>query len=335
MRLTLSFLIVLSVSAAFAQDAAKPLTFGSQTILQTLWSATALQGKPADRKIRHLRVPDRSPPTRETPLEPLPPLPEALQGSIRRVKPYPDQKPIALSFDLCEQANEVTGYDAAIVNTLRRLGVKATFFAGGKWMRSHPEQTMQLMADPLFEIGNHAWTHGNFARLDQGEMQQQLLRTQAQYELLWEQLRDRTLAAQLDPQEMARIPRQPALFRPPYGRCSTEALAVTAQLGLPAIQWDVVSADPMPSQTPAKLTRTVLSQAKPGSIVIFHANGRGYNTAASLPAIIDALRERGYAFVTVSELLHAGEVISVPACYELKPGDNARYDRLFGKGTGE
>ena len=145
-------LLLMPIGAVFAQpgvqEAGQSLTLGSQIILQTLWSQKDLQGSPADSRIRYLQVPDRSPPVLELPVELLPPLPAAWQGSIRRVRPRAGHKPIALSFDLCEQANEITGYDAAIVNTLRRLGVKATFFAGGKWMRSHPEQTLQLMADP-------------------------------------------------------------------------------------------------------------------------------------------------------------------------------------------
>jgi peptidoglycan/xylan/chitin deacetylase (PgdA/CDA1 family) len=68
----------------------------------------------------------------------------------------PGDQPVALTFDLCEQADDVTGYDRRIVNRLRDEGVRATFFAGGKWMRSHEEKAQQLMADPRFEIGNQA-----------------------------------------------------------------------------------------------------------------------------------------------------------------------------------
>ena len=67
----------------------------------------------------------------------------------------------AFAVDDTEQATERAGYDAELIDALRAQGVKATFFAGGKWLRTHPEQAMQLMADPRFEIGNHAWTHAN------------------------------------------------------------------------------------------------------------------------------------------------------------------------------
>lgn len=313
-----------------------PLSFGSQEVLQRLWSIHELEGKPADKKIYPLRPPDLRPP--EDPIFKAPalePLTLLLRNSIRWVKPSNDKKFVALTFDLCERVNEVTGYDATLVNALRKDRVKATFFAGGKWMRSHPEKTMQLMADPLFEIGNHAWTHGNLAVLDSNAMWQQIQQAQTQYELLWEKLYDRAVKANIDPAEIDKIPRLPRLFRPPYGRCRPEALDMLAQLGLPSIQWDVVSADPVRSQTPAKLIKTVISQVRPGSIVVFHGNGRGYGTAEAVPVIVERLREQGYEFVTVSELLKSGQVVATDDCFETKPNDNKHYDQIFGKGTGE
>jgi hypothetical protein len=63
--------------------------------------------------------------------------------------------------------------------------------------------------------------------------------------------------------------------------------------------------------------------------VLFHANGRGWHTDAALPKIVGELRARGYEFVTVSDLLAAGEPVIAPTCYDLRPGDTDRYDRLF------
>jgi len=94
-----------------------------------------------------------------------------------------------------------------------------------------------------------------------------------------------------------------------------------------------VTGDPSRKQSANSIAKTVLRNVKPGSIIIAHANGRGYNTAKALPLFIPKLRRQGYTFVTVSELLKSGKVITVETCYELKPGDNKKYDRLFGKGT--
>ena len=313
------------------------LTFGSRAVLETCWSPQELLGIPGEEKIRKpvpvsIEPPARLLPTNYSTHYPLSP---ELQNSIRRVTPNGGRKPIALTFDLCETANEIAGYDGSIIDYLRKNNTKATFFAGGKWMRSHPERTMQLMADPLFEIGNHTWTHGNLRVLTGPKMLNQIQWTQAQYEVLWEELEARFLARGGNPAEMERIPRVPLTFRFPFGTCNTEVLRTLARLGLPAIQWDVVSGDPAIGQTAEAIAHIVLSQTKPGSIVICHANGRGHQTARALPKFISGLKAMGYEFVTVSELLALGKVVSKQECYELRPGDNLRYDELFGTGTGE
>ena len=92
--------------------------------------------------------------------------PAGALGAVRRVDLPPGKKLIALTFDLCEQPGEIAGYDGAIIDYLRHEGIRATFFAGGKWMRSHEERTQQLMADPPFELGNHAEAHRNLRLLD-------------------------------------------------------------------------------------------------------------------------------------------------------------------------
>ncbi len=299
--------------------------------LLSLWSPEALRGKPGDEVIRSIK-PDHRPPRIKDIRFPAPPLPTGREDSIRRVKVAPDDKPVALTFDLCEQADDVTGYDRRIVNRLRDEGVRATFFAGGTWMRNHEEKTQQLMADPRFEIGNHGWTHGNLRVLTGERMREQIVWTQAEYQRLWQDLADKAESHGLGDAFRA-VPSQPRTLRFPYGTCNAESLRTVNALGLAAIQWDVVSADAARGQTPEAMTRHVLREIKPGSIVVFHANGRGRGTAEALPNILRALRERGYRFVTVSELLDAGEPDAKPECYELHPGDNLRYDALFGEGT--
>ncbi len=300
-------------------------------LLQT-WNADELKGQPGDERIIKLRPPDHTPPQRTQATEKLPNLAEVRFDSIRRVRLPDGKKLVALTFDLCEQADDRTGYDRSIVNTLREKKVAATFFAGGKWMRSHEDKTLQLMADPNFEIGNHGWTHGNLHVLKGQAMRDQIVWTQAEYERIWEILNRRAKSAGLEKQ-MAGIPRQPLTLRFPYGTCSAEALQAVNGLGLSAIQWDVVSGDAAPGLSPAQMARRVIQEAKPGSVIVFHGNGRGHGTAAALPAIIDGLTGKGFGFVTVSRLLDEGVPETAKACYETRPGDNLRYDQLFGGGT--
>ncbi len=307
------------------------LTFGSQIVLDGCWSPAELEAKSSEKKSA---PPKRSPHTPQPPNSPkntLPALPPDRQNSIRSVTPADGRKLIALTFDLCEGKGEIAGYDADIVNFLRASKVKATFFAGGKWMQSHPDRAMQLMADPLFEIGNHSWSHPNFRLVSEPEMHEQIARTQAQYEIIWEDLAKRVKAQGLDSGEMNNIPKLPFTFRFPYGTCNEQALRVTASHGLPAIQWNIVTADSAKSQTAEKITRVIMKRAQPGSIIILHANGKGINTARALPLCVPQLLNQGYQFVTISELLQTGPVFAAAICYEEKPNDNQRYDRIFNK----
>lgn len=306
---------------------------GATNLLEACWDPQDLRGRPGERKSRGLRPPDHRSPEHQVPEMPPAAMPPVPARSLRSVTPTNGEKLIALTFDLCEQADEVTGYDGELVDTLRAQDVKATFYAGGKWMRSHPERTLQLMADPLFELGNHAWTHGNLRVLQGADMENQIRWTQAEYERLRDQLLALPCAAPLAASEAPLIPRSPETFRFPYGTCNSESLQAVAAAGLYPVQWNIVTGDPAKGQTAARIVNTVMSQLKPGSIVVAHGNGRGWHTAEALKTLIPALLKQGYRFVTVSELLRAGTPVTAEQCYEVREGDNLRYDKRFGKGT--
>ncbi|HAO32040.1 MAG TPA: polysaccharide deacetylase [Candidatus Competibacteraceae bacterium] len=308
--------------AASAQTPAKPAA--ASVPQQACWSQERPRDGSNPKKIKRAA----SDPLPSEDLQPPPtPLTTALSRSIRYVKPRNGEKLVALTFDLCEQADAVSGYDAALVNYLRDQQVKATFFAGGKWMRSHPDRTMQLMVDPLFELGNHTWTHANLRVVNGAKMIEQIDKTQREYGMLRERLLQSARASAFAAQLAANVPPRLRLFRFPYGACNGASLAAVNQQGLAAIQWNIVTGDPAKGQSARGIARVVLDQIRPGSIVIAHANGRGWHTAEALPSIVPALRARGYQFVTVSELLARGEPVTAESCYESKPGDNLRYDR--------
>ncbi|WP_295447432.1 polysaccharide deacetylase family protein [uncultured Thiodictyon sp.] len=324
-----------------AVDHQEPIPDGNDpaTLRNACWTPAQLAGSPTDRTIQRGLKPDRTPPpawairAAETAL---PPLAHGLKGSIRSVEPAdPQARLVALTFDLCEQAGERAGYDAELVDALRAQGVKATFMAGGKWLRTHPEQAMQLMADPRFEIGNHSWTHANLRVVEDREVREQILWTQAEYQVLRRELAERPCAQAAGAAAMSRVPAWPVVFRFPYGTCNQGSLDAAAALGLPAIQWSIVTGDPDKGQSAAAIARAVLAGVKGhrGAIVVAHANGRGWNTARALPLFVPELLKQGYRFVTVSELLSAGRPVAVEECYEERPGDNRRYDALFGRGS--
>lgn len=286
------------------------------------WAPADLAASPGEKQARRHAYNPAIEPRGE--LAPSPPIDPMFRGSIRRVELPPGEKLIALTFDLCEGDNEISGYDGEVVDVLRRLGVKATFFASGKWLMDHKVRALQLLSDPLFEAGAHSWTHRNYRHLSPA-------RVRADLELNLKA--DAALRAELSAKACfkggGRKLAPLSLFRFPFGVCNGETLKAVNDAGLYAIQWDVVSGDPSPAQTAEGIRRAVISSAKPGSIVAMHSNGRGWHTAQALPRLIEELRLKGFAFVTVSELLARGRPVIAGQCYELRPGDNDRYDWLF------
>ena len=97
------------------------------------------------------------------------------------------------------------------------------------------------------------------------------------------------------------------MLRFPYGTCDAEALAAAADQGLYAIQWDLITGDPDPHRSAKAIAETILGKVHPGAIIVAHANGRGWHTADALAIAIPKLKEEGYGFVTVSELLAGGK----------------------------
>lgn len=190
---------------------------------------------------------------------------------------------VALTFDLCERDRDRAGFDEKIVRILQEREVKATFFMGGKWAETHPDAARLLGAQWLFEIANHSYSHKLFTEISRDEMKSQVLKAQ-------DSIRNYTGVT-------------PKYFRYPAGAYNDAALQIVADCGLVPVQWDVVTGDPDLDVKATAMIRVVKERARNGSIIIMHANGRGWHTAEALPAIIDELRREGFALVTVSELL--------------------------------
>ncbi len=311
---------------ALAASAATADAAGRGSVQAACFAPQSLAARPDEKmpvKLGHaqnIKVPRWQPPS-EAPLN-------ILRGSIRRVDLPKGEKLVALTFDLCEQWSEIAGYDGAIVDYLRANKIKATFFAGGKWMATHGERTQQLMSDDLFEIGTHGWAHRNVRGLTGAELTRELMTPSAAYAAQRSALAANQCAAgQQD--AMRSIASQPGLYRFPFGACNAGALDTLATNGMLAIQWDVSTGDPAPNQSARAIADEMIRHVKPGSIVLSHANGRGFHTADALPLAIPALKAKGFKFVTVSELLAAGRPVVTETCYDDKPGDTDKYDALF------
>jgi peptidoglycan/xylan/chitin deacetylase (PgdA/CDA1 family) len=198
---------------------------------------------------------------------------------------------------------------------------------GGKWAMTHRLRAQQLLSDARFEIGNHAWAHRNLRLLTGSAATDEIENAQRAYRQLRQDIEDRKCTAP-GRGHAGEVAKSPTLFRFPFGACDPKSLDEVSRLGLVPVQWDVSSDDPDFKQTPERMKKKVLENVHPGSIVLFHANGRGWYTDDALPEIIAELKTRGYQFVTVTELLKAGEPVISSSCYDVSVGDTDQYDEL-------
>jgi peptidoglycan/xylan/chitin deacetylase (PgdA/CDA1 family) len=223
--------------------------------------------------------------TRPLPAAP-PTIIPAISSPTPAVVPIVPATLISLTFDACPHAGPA-GYDAAITSVLVDSAVPATIFMSGQWVEQHPAQARLLSANPLFEIGNHAYSHPHMTRIRSDVVREELVKTEQILKLY----------------QIEHVP----LYRPPFGETSPAVDSIVSACGLTTVMYDIASGDPDSSFHRNRLTRSVVGSAKNGSIVVLHINGRGWHTAEALPLIIAELRSRGFRFVKASELLRSAK----------------------------
>lgn len=182
-------------------------------------------------------------------------------------------------------------YDPRIIDFLTRTQTKATLFLSGMWIEMYPEVTKQLAANPLFELSNHSYSHPSFSGTCYGLRQISADSDAEEIEKTQELLK-----------QVAHV--ENTFFRFPGGCYSQENVEIVRKAGLRVIDWDVVGSDAF-NNNAGIISQNVLNRVQNGSIVVLHMMGppNAPRTAEALPEIVATLRERGYVFVTVSELL--------------------------------
>ncbi|NLY56259.1 MAG: polysaccharide deacetylase family protein [Firmicutes bacterium] len=161
-----------------------------------------------------------------------------------------------------------------------REGIKTTFFLGGYWLEKYPEHARKIVAHG-HEIGNHTYSHPHLNSLSPQEIRHEL---------------ERNHALIVDITGFT-----PTLFRPPFGEYSNKVIEAAASLGYQTIQWSIDSLD-WRNPTVEHIVHRIQTQVRPGSIILFHNNGR--NTLAALKVLIPWFKAQGYRVVPISELIY-------------------------------
>ncbi|WOX15870.1 polysaccharide deacetylase family protein [Streptomyces sp. N50] len=190
-----------------------------------------------------------------------------------------EAKCIALTFDAGPSENS-----ARLLDILKERHVPATFFLLGKrHIEKYPE-LVERMAAEGHEVASHTWDHKILTRISPAQIRDELVRTDDAIERI--------------------TGRRPTLMRPPQGRTDDEVHKICRELGLSEVLWSVTAKDYATTDS-ALITKRVLAQASRDGIILLHDLYQG--TVPAVPGIIDALKERGYVFVTVPQLLAPGK----------------------------
>ncbi|MFE9560077.1 polysaccharide deacetylase family protein [Streptomyces sp. NPDC006487] len=184
-------------------------------------------------------------------------------------------KCVALTFD--GGPSEPTPH---LLDFLKRDGVPATFFLQGKGHTDTYPDIVRRMADEGHEIANHTWSHENLTELTPDEIRAEIEPVQRDIEKA--------------------TGRAPTLMRPPGGATNDEVKKVMKELGLAQILWSVTAKDYATTDS-ALIKQRVLDQTERDGIILLHERYAG--TIPAVPGIVSELRDRGYTFVTVSQLL--------------------------------
>ena len=191
--------------------------------------------------------------------------------SIKKKNIDYDKKVVALTFD-----DGPSKYTEKILDILKKYDACATFFVVGNKVEFYSDQLKRMLKEGS-EIGNHSYSHKWLNRLTKEEFQEEINKTQKAIK-----------------KETGFTPK---LFRPTYGGYSDKLKTYT---DLTFVLWTVDSSDWKVKNT-EKILNNILPNIQDGSIILMHDN-HSYAVKA-LDDVIKKLKEEGYQFVTVSELL--------------------------------
>ncbi len=252
-----------------------------------------------------------------TPAPPSPPVMTAATPSPapgRRAPRIPDLElvpgagpRIALTFDGGSDGNGA----AQVLDTLQRLGVRATLFVTGRFVQEHPGVVRRALLEG-HEVGNHTMHHPHLTTYESDR--RQALRPG----MTRERFRRELLEAEAAFLRATGRPMAP-LWRAPYGEENATLRRWAFELGYLHVRWSLLRGhsldsrdwvadehSPLYEDTDRMVERLLRFPHLEGGIVLMHLASRREHPAWSrLPDLVHRLRARRLRVVPVTELLAA------------------------------
>ncbi len=215
--------------------------------------------------------------------------------SLADLPPNPIYRGPAEEKSVCLMFNVSWGeaYVPAILQTLQKTHVTATFFVDGDFAKKFPELTHQIAASGQC-IGSHGTGHKDFHKLSTAALNRQMHQTN---EIL-----------------KAVTGVQPKAVAPPAGSYDERTVTAAKDAGMYTILWTIDTVDwrRPPKET---IVNRVVNKIEPGALILMHPTAP---TAQALPEIILGLKDKGYTFKSINQLLAEKPVVQPPATLSAK-----------------
>jgi len=212
----------------------------------------------------------------------------------RKTKPQVDEEPLSLPsgsggqvFLTFDGGATDAGFDS-ILSSLRRFGVKSTFFLTGKFAQNYPDKCRQLLVEG-HEIGNHSMNHPDMKNFSAEKIAAEIEAAEQAFE--------KVLGRRGAP-----------FFRFPYGHQNKRVEQIVENLGYRPVYWHIDTIDWREDPVETIISR-VKNKLRRNSVILMHLGSK--NGAKALDRILQHVIARGYAPVRLSDL-DASQLVSLP-----------------------
>ena len=148
------------------------------------------------------------------------------------------------------------------------------------WVDKYPDYAKKIV-EMGHELQTHSSTHPDMSKLSVEQIEKELTNSKNKNESVTGQ--------------------KVTLFRAPFGYYDNDVISVAEKLNLYTIQWSVDSID-WKNISAKEIANRIITKTESGSIILCHNNG--LHTAEALPSVLGRLKEKGYEFVKISDLIY-------------------------------
>jgi probable sporulation protein (polysaccharide deacetylase family) len=177
-----------------------------------------------------------------------------------------------------------TEYLPEMLQIFKKENIKVTFFLDGTWLNDHRKEGLSL-EKAGHEIGNHGYTHRMMSQVTVDRMQREIGRTE---------------------EVIKQVFHHPSKwFAPPAGDYNSKVVQIANEFRLGTVLWTLDTIDWRKTTSSASMVQKISTKVEPGNLILMHPTDR---TVKALPGMIHAIKQKGLALSTVSEVLSSKRI---------------------------